>query len=144
MCMSGFKISQMRLKPHCSGYRIWWSLRNWLGTRSCIVFVCQHLPPRYQEPLPSASDFPLLPHLPLLLGVCSPGHSSVLGMLAYRSQDRLIVSTSGICLHTLLPNSSLGEKLLGWLSVKIDAFSLLPLLFYSFIFPPEEMIYWVQ
>ena len=51
------------------------------------------------------------------------------------------MSSDGARIHTLFLNSSLGDKLWGSSSVKIDAFSLFFLLFYSFVISPEKMIY---
>lgn len=59
MCVClDLKSAKWGLKPLCSGYRIWWSLRDWLGTRSCRVIVCQHLLQRYLEALSSVIRFP--------------------------------------------------------------------------------------
>lgn len=77
----------------------------------------------------------------LLSWECVPTAQFHISSADIQIQDRLIVSSDGTCIHTLFLNSSLGDKLWGSLSVKIDAFSLFLLLFYSFVIPPEKMIY---
>ena len=145
MCVClDLKSDKWGLKPLCSGYRIWWSLRNWLGTRSCRVIVCQHLLQRYLEALSSVVRFSPAPSPPSYPGSVFPTAQHRVSSADIQIQDRLIVSSDGARIHTLFLNSSLGDKLWGSSSVKIDAFSLFFLLFYSFVISPEKMIYWVQ
>ena len=70
-----------------------------------------------------------------------PAAQRRVGSADIQIQDRLILPSDGTCILTLFLNSSLGDKLWGSVSVKTDAFSLFFLLFYSFVIPPEKMIY---
>lgn len=65
------KPAMWSLKPLCSGYRIWQSFRNWLGTK-----LYSHCLPTFASKVPGAAAFnsPTLHcSLPSSSGVCSLG-----------------------------------------------------------------------
>lgn len=102
MCLD-LKSAKWGLKPLCSGYRIWWSLRNWLGTRLCRGIVCQHLLQRYLEALSSVVRFSLTPSHPSYLGSVFPTAQFHISSADIQIQDRLIVSSDGTCYSHTLP-----------------------------------------
>lgn len=116
------KSTKEALKPLCSGYKIWWSLRNWLETKpqsNCL--------PTSASKVPGASAFGSQ------TSHCFPGSRPSVGVLAYWPCNRLIVPTDSTSIHSLFPKSSLGERCLGSLSrlISLSSPSFLNSLFIS-------------
>lgn len=121
------KSANGALKPHHSDCRIWWSLRNWLETRPCRVIVCQHLLPRYLEPLATFSSQTSHCFLTHILGVCPPGSQlrvSDAGISILEQVHRATLAAQPLSLPKLFPRRDIPGITIQISKIDIFLFSL--------------------